>query len=274
MKVLFTDLDNTLLTTDKRISDTDLASIRKMMEDGHRFVIASGRPINSVLELAEQYDLIRPGLFASCFNGSLIYDVYNRSLVSQTTFSTSDARFLFREAAAAGLHVHTYSETHIVADHPTAELDYYVERIHMPVIIDPRFEAHLNHDPWKLIVMSMEARATLQDFQTAHAKWQEGRLNHTFSCDFMLEYSSIHASKGSSVEALCKHFAIPLSDAIAVGDEENDISMIEAAGVGVAMNNGIDSVKAVANYITERDNDHSAVSEVINRFILNAEPSA
>ncbi len=269
MKILFTDLDQTLLTKDKRISDTDLSSIRKMTAAGNGFVLASGRPLPSVLKLADEYDLIRPNFYVSCFNGSLIYDCFHKETIRRLGVPYEDARTIFEEAAKEGLHVHTYSDTHVVADHESEEYHYYLAHIHMPGIIDHDFEKHLTHEPCKLIVMSLASRERLQQFQKEHEAWELPRLDHTYSCDYMLEYTHKGASKGTSVAALCERFHIPLSDSIAVGDEENDMSMIETAGIGVAVANARENVKAVADYVTERDNDHNAISEVIERFILN-----
>lgn len=268
MKILFTDLDGTLLTTDKRISDRDLGSIRKMTKAGHRFVIASGRPLPSVLLLAKEYDLIVPNFYVSCFNGSLIYDCYNEKTILQLGVPYEYADYLFEEARREGLHIHTYSDTHVIADHETEEFRYYLAHIHMPGIADHDYRKHVTHEPCKLIVMSLESRERLNAFQKEHEAWQQGKLDHTYSCDYMLEYTKIGASKGASVKMLCDIFQIPLSDAIAVGDEENDVSMIEAAGCGVAMRNASRTVKSHADYVTENDNDHDAITEVIERFIL------
>ncbi|MBR6451153.1 MAG: HAD family phosphatase [Lachnospiraceae bacterium] len=268
MKILFTDLDGTLLTRDKRISDADLASIRRMIGAGHRFVIASGRPLPSVLKLVDEYDLNRPNFYVSCFNGSLIYDCYEKKTIRQITVSYEDAQYLFDCAAKEGLHVHTYSDTHVVSHHETEEMTYYLAHIHMPGLVSKDVKKYLTHEPCKLIVMSFESRLRLQEFQKKMAPFEEGRLSHTYSCDYMLEYAALEASKGASIRVLCADHGIPVSDAVAVGDEENDISMIDAAGVGVAMKNATDAVKSHADYITQRDNDHDAITEVIERFIL------
>ena len=74
MKILFTDLDGTLLTDDKRISETDMRSIRAMIDAGHKFVMTTGRPLTSVKQWAEQYGFLEPGFFLVSFNGGLIYD--------------------------------------------------------------------------------------------------------------------------------------------------------------------------------------------------------
>ena len=66
----------------------------------------------------------------------------------------------------------------------------------------------------------------------------------------------------------CELLQIPLANTVAAGDQENDISMIEAAAVGAAMKNATDAVKASADYITENDCNHSGVAEILRKFIL------
>ena len=74
------------------------------------------------------------------------------------------------------------------------------------------------------------------------------------------------ANKGYGVEFLCDFLGVPIENAVAIGDEENDISMIRNAGVGVAMKNAVQSVKDAADYVTEHDNNEDGVAEVIEKF--------
>lgn len=268
MKILFTDLDGTLLTTGKRISDTDLSSINKMIDAGHHFVISSGRPLPSVLKLANEFNLIRPGFYVSCFNGSVIYDCYNQKMLQRLTVAFEDVQYIFDEAQKEGLHVHTYSDEAVISAKDTEEYRFYLSHIHMPGIVSTDFKAYMDHEPSKIIVMSFESRDRLIRFQKEHAPYTDGRLNFTYSCDFMLEYASLQGSKGNALLAMCQLLGIPVSDSIAIGDEQNDLSMICAAGLGVVMANGNDSVKEYADYVTHNDNDHNAITEIIEKFIL------
>ena len=84
----------------------------------------------------------------------------------------------------------------------------------------------------------------------------------------MLEFSHLQSNKGDAVRFMADFYGVPMGDTIAVGDEENDCPMIEAAGVGVAMANASQVVKDVADYVTERDNNHSGIAEVIEKFVL------
>ena len=77
----------------------------------------------------------------------------------------------------------------------------------------------------------------------------------------------LNIDKGTGVKDLLEKINIDPSEAIAIGDNFNDIPMIENVGMGVAVKNGVDEIKSVANYVTENDNNHNAVAEVIQKFI-------
>ena len=70
------------------------------------------------------------------------------------------------------------------------------------------------------------------------------------------------------MEELTRILNMPLDSTVAVGDEENDISMIQTAHIGVAVKNGIPEIRNVADYVTENDNNHDAIAEVIEKFVL------
>ena len=78
-------------------------------------------------------------------------------------------------------------------------------------------------------------------------------------------------SKGNSVKILSNYLSINIDDVICIGDNENDIEMVKYAGLGVAMGNGVDSLKEVADYVTDT-NINSGVANVINKFILAKNP--
>lgn len=267
-KILFSDLDGTLLNTHKAISSENLSAIHEMTSNGHKFVIATGRPIPSALRIAEKYHFITPGFYIASFNGGLIYDCYEKKTIQKCTVPFSYVRYLFDEAAKVGLHCHTYSRTHVISEHDTEALRHYTKHIGMPPLVVSNVLDALTEEPVKLIIISLDGRKPLTQFRDAHAEWENGRLCSTFSSDILLEYANPLSTKGNAVRFFCDYFHIPLSNAIAAGDEENDITMIKAAGIGVVMANGSDIVKAHADYITAQDNDHDGISEIIHKLIL------
>ena len=108
----------------------------------------------------------------------------------------------------------------------------------------------------------------LVDFRAEMRKTTEGKLFDVFSKPEMLEFSHMQSNKGAAVKFMADFYKVPVADTIAVGDEENDCPMIEAAGVGVAMANASQVAKDIADYVTVNDNNHSGITEVIEKFVL------
>ncbi|HOO28266.1 MAG TPA: Cof-type HAD-IIB family hydrolase [Lachnospiraceae bacterium] len=268
-KILFADLDGTLLNSEKNIAENDLRAIREMTANGHKFVIATGRPIQSAIHIAQKYDFITPGFYIASFNGGLIYDCYEKKTIRKYTVPFSSVSYLFREARKADLHCHTYSRTHVISEHDTDALRHYTAHIGMPPLVVDHILDALEEEPIKLIVISLDSRKKLDDFRKKHASWEKGKLSSTFSSDILLEYANPASTKGNAVLFLCDYLHIPIENSIAVGDEENDITMIDAAGLGVVMQNGTDRTKQHADYITEHDNNHNGIEEIIKKFMPN-----
>ncbi len=269
-KILFTDLDDTLLDNDKNVSAEDLRAINQMISAGHRFVIATGRPVYSAKVVAREIDLYRDGVYLITSNGGVIYDCGAEQTIHAFTVDLDIVDKMFRAASSEGLHIHTYTDTHVVSMRETEELKIYCEKIKMPYKILEHIPEDLPHLPPKMIVMSIKegSRGILKEFRDKYADLSAGRLDSVFSNDYLLEYLPVGTSKGNAVTKLCALLGIPLEDSVAAGDESNDISMIDAAGVGVVVQNGTDLAKSHADYITKRTNNESAIAEIVEKFIL------
>lgn len=269
-KILFSDLDGTLLDDDKNVSAEDLGSINEMIEAGHRFVIATGRPLYSAKVVARELDLYRDGIFLACSNGGLIYDCGAERTISASTLDTDTVRVLFDHATKEGIHIHTYTDDYVVSLRETPELIGYTKAIKMPYMLLERIPEDLPAPPPKLIVMSIKenSRAILEDFKKRHAGLVQGKAHSVFSNNWLLEYLPPGVSKGNALRRLCSMMDIPVEDSIAAGDEANDIPMLDAAGLGIVMKNGTAEARSHAKYVTERTNNESGISEIIRKFIL------
>ena len=270
-KVLFSDLDGTLLDDDKNVSDEDLASINAMLDKGHRFVIATGRPIYSAKLVARNLGLYRNGIYIAASNGGVIYDCETEKIISAQHLDLDTVDVLFRAALAENLSIHTYTDDNVVSVVKTPEIEAYTTRIMMPFRMLDAIPADLPAPPPKLIVMSIKegSRQILEKFERSHAALVEGRAQSVFSNDFLLEYLPVGVSKGHALVTLCKLLGIPADDSVAAGDEANDIPMLDAAGVGVVVQNGTDEAKSHADHVATRTNNESAVSEIIEKYVLS-----
>ncbi len=270
-KILFSDLDGTLLDDEKNVSSRDLDSINKIIAEGHRFVIATGRPLYSAKVVANELSLYRPGIFLACSNGGVIYDCGEEKVISANTVDFDTVGKMFKAASDEGLHIHTYTDDHVVSLRETPELKGYCKRIKMPYRILERIPEDLPAPPPKFVVMSIvegRSRQILEEFERKYRDITEGHVESVFSMDFLLEYLPPDVSKGNAVMMLCDLLDIPVANSIAAGDEANDISMLDAAGLGVVVKNGNDAAKSHAGYVTNRTNNESAIAEIVEKFIL------
>lgn len=267
-KILFTDLDGTLLQSDHKVSDENKKAMGKALENGHKIVIATGRPIASAKQIARELELIREGCYVIASNGALLYDSHQDKILQEASFPKKYLRPLFESAYEEGLHIHTYSHDHVLSERDTPEIRWYEKAIRVPALIVEDVCDYLTYDPIKSILINKESKEQLIRFRNKMEDWIQGKLTSIFSSDIMLEYCPLGVSKGRAVQELCKLLSIPIEHSVAAGDAENDISMIQAAGIGCVMRNGSAQTKEYADYITTKDNNENGFAEIIEKFLL------
>jgi hypothetical protein len=265
-KIFFIDLDGTLMNDDKTISEENRNALRQMVDTGNYIALATGRAISSARKIAKELGLTRPGCYLVAYNGAIVYDCAADCVLSNKKLPIEYEEYLYNEAHEAGIYIQTYSDTQVLAQAHTKELDFYIKKTKMPYRIEKDMWSILNEEPPKMILIDLEDKHRLETFQQEHMEWQNGKCTSFFSCPEYLEYCPLGATKGFGVNFLCEFLKIPHENTIAIGDQENDIPMIQAAYVGVAMKNADQKVKDYADYVSEQDNNHSGVAGVIKRF--------
>lgn len=268
MKVIFTDLDGTLLSHDKSISQGNRAAISKALDQGNKIVITTGRPLPSAKILAKQLHLCGEGCFLIASNGGLIYDCFHNQILYEVGLKKEYARYLMDEAHKWNLHIHTYSKTNVLCERDSDDLHYYENAIQVKAHVVPNATDIIDFDPWKVILIDRTSKKRLEDFQAEHHVWAKDKCASVFSCDHMLEYCPFEATKGNGVRFLTEYMHLNPQQTIAIGDAENDISMIQAAGLGVAMANASTETKEAADVVTRADNDHDGFAEVLHNYVL------
>lgn len=267
-KVLFVDLDGTLLDDKKQVAGKNREMIEKAMEAGHQVILNTGRPTVSARIVAKQLNLDRPGCYIVTYNGGEIYDTYREETLFRKTIPKAYVRRIFDEAHKAGLHCQSYDHQGILAERDCAMLQRYMKRTNVQARILPDVTAVMKEDPVKMIVMDMDDHQKLVAFQQELADWTRDKMDVVFSCPEYLEHIPAGVSKGTGLQKMCELLDIPVENTIAVGDEENDLPMLQAAGLGVVMKNASDSIKTWGDYVTEHDNNQAGVAEVIEKFLL------
>ena len=268
-RILFMDLDATLLCDDKTVSIKNRAAIQQALDGGNYVVVATGRPVESGRIVVKELGLTMPGCYMIAFNGSVLYDCSADRVLYEKTIPIQYVYQLFDKAHRAGLYIQTYNQTDVLTEKHSPELDYYISHSKMTYKLQRDVTMALESEPYKVLLVNLESRKILEEFQAANAAWAEGKLNSFFSCNQYLEYCPLGVSKGAAIEYLCRFLNIPIEHTIAVGDERNDVSMIQTAHIGVAVANAVEAAKKAADYVTVNDNNHDAIAEVIEKFILD-----
>lgn len=267
-------MDETLITRDKTITERARQKILEMLSEGNYFVLSSGRSTNSILNVLEtlgiQQNSPGGGIYASAYNGAVLYDCGSGETIAHYDVPVPTAQAIFDKAAGMGIHIQTYTDTHIISSADDREIAFYTNAIKSPYIVSMNLEKELSHAPSKLLAIDLDDRAKLEALRR---EVEESEIGADITCAFSnaqyLEFYNKKAGKGNALVNLCRALCIHVKNSVAAGDEENDISMLEAAGVGACMVNGNPAVKAHADYVTQQDNNHDGIVEIIDKFILN-----
>lgn len=265
-KIFFTDLDGTLLTKEKKITPATLSAIEAWTGAGNKFVLCSGRAIESVKAVKETSGLHFPGIYLVGYNGGEIYDCENDRIISRIALTMEQTGLVIQTAKSQGIHCHTYTDTHIISPADDAELHYYQKAIHTPAIICQDILPKLDKPPCKCIAIELNDKNRLEHFRETLQSLVGDELTLLYSNDRYLEIFPSSSGKGTAVKILCESLHIPLARAFAAGDESNDISMLRTAGTGIAMKNAKPPVKEAADVITPEDNDHDGLAPVLTKY--------
>ncbi|WP_026653199.1 Cof-type HAD-IIB family hydrolase [Butyrivibrio proteoclasticus] len=265
-KIFFFDLDGTLLTSEKKISDKTMDALKKFTDAGNFFCINTGRAIDSAKAVYTGLGLDFKGSFLCGSNGTEIYSVDEKKYIYKTGVPLDLVPKIFEISKRTGIHCHTYSEDSIISPYNGECMDYYRRVIKTPLIVTEDVLSYIKEPPSKMIAIELHDHDKHEAFRREVEEMAGGRLTLLYSNPYYLEIFPSDAGKGSAVKRLADFLGIPVENTYAAGDEENDISMIEAAGCGIAMINGTDKVKSIADVITTDDNNNDGLAP----FLLNA----
>ncbi len=265
-KIFFFDLDGTLLNSKKVITTKTLEALREFTDAGNYFCINTGRAIDSAKAVYTGLNLDFKGSFLCGSNGTEIYSIDEDRYVFKTGVPLELVPKILDLSEEYDVHCHTYDEGHIISRRNGECMEYYRRVIKTPLIVTQNEMEYVKEPPSKMIAIELHDHEKQESFRIALQEMVGDRLTLLYSNLYYMEIFPSEAGKGSAVKRLADILGVDIKDTYAAGDEQNDISMIEAAGCGIAMINGTDLVKRSADVITSLDNDHDGLAE----FILKA----
>ncbi len=272
-KLLCLDLDGTFLNTKKEANPVDLEAVNAMLAKGHSVAFATGRPTKSGIDLAKKFSLAGEGFFVIGYNGAEIYDTGEERSCFTNPLAIEAFSYVKERAEKEGLCCLTYDATHVITDRGKDDDAFYSYRKDLmlpPKLVEDTEEyIRKNSIPiFKTICTTLKGKEILESFREKLLTYAAEKNLYALVTSYkLLEIGPGNVSKGTGIMALCDILKVAPEDTIGVGDESNDIEMLRTVGHPVAMANGAEEVKALAEYVTEKDNDHGGVAEVIERYI-------
>lgn len=264
-KMIFSDMDGTLLKSDIEISEKNKSAIKMAVEKGVQFVICTGRGVFGVEPYLRQLGLVGQEGYAICQNGGAVYDLRDMSLAIRESFSPEIFKPIVYYARELGLELYYYDDRTFIAERESERVKNYCKVMGSSVKL---MEEPLTHPGEFTKCLVTGDREKLLLVQKMIMETAGDALDCFFSSPIFMEVVKKGVSKGKIMEITAKKAGIPLEEVIAVGDSHNDISMITKAGMGIAVANAEEEVKKVANFITKNSCEQDAIAEVIETFIL------
>lgn len=265
-KILALDLDGTLTNSRKEITPRTRKALIEIMKRGHTVVLASGRPEQGVLRVAESIDLHKYDGYVLSYNGGRVIKCSTGEVLHAQYLPEKVVPEIFNLADELGIGMMTYNQKGIVANMHNdefMELEAFIN--HMDIV---HYENPMEQitEPVNKCLGTAPVESALKYVKIFQEKFQ-GYISVGRSEPFFIELMPLGIDKAVSLGRLSAMVGLGRENVIACGDGYNDISMVEYAGLGVAMANAQDELKEVADYVTF-SNDEDGVAHIIEKYIL------
>lgn len=264
-KMIFSDMDGTLLKNDIEVSEGNKFAIQEAVKKGVQFVICTGRGVFGVERYLEQLHLLGRDGYVICQNGGAVYNLKDMSLSIKESFSPRVFIPIVHYARTLGIELYYYDDRLFMAEKETDQVKKYCQVMGSAVKVMKEPLAH--EGEFTKCLMTGE-RENLLLVQKKVKELAGNDLDCFFSSPIFMEVVKKGVSKGHIMEQTAKKANIPIQEVIAVGDSDNDISMIQKAGLGIAVANADPEVKEIADFITKNRCEQDAIAEVIEKFIF------
>ena len=266
-KLLVLDVDGTLLNDAKEISKRTLAALLKVQQMGVRIVLASGRPTYGLMPLAKMLELGNYGGFILSYNGCQIINAQNGEVLFERRINPEMLPYLEKKARKNGFAIFTYHDDTLITDSPDNE---YIKNEallnNLKIIREDEFSTAIDFAPCKCMLVSDKEKALI-GLEQHWEKRLAGTLDAFRSEPYFLEVVPCGVNKANTLGALLEHLGVTREEVIAVGDGVCDVTMLQLAGMGVAMGHSQDSVKVCADYVTA-SNEEDGVALAVEKLIL------
>jgi len=265
-KALISDFDGTLFSSDGRIPDENTEAIGEFVASGGKFALCTGRMTASAIIMLEKFPFNQ---LIAAYNGCEVWDNVNKKTLFSTGIKTELALKIIDFAHEGKLLSFVYRGEEVFTEEATEFSAFYADTCKVKVRAVGDLKEFVKNN--KIVTPKVMLAGYPDQIEASLKKSTE---IFGMDCEIaesykgMLDFMPKGCDKGLAVKALAEIWGIKPEECVAIGDELNDAPMLKAAGLGVAMKNGREELKAIADAVTDADNDHGGVGETIRRYCL------
>ena len=268
-RIMFSDLDETLLVN-HHVPKVNQEAIFKAREKGLKFVPCTGRAFNMIPEILKEigtYD--QEGEYSLCFNGGLIVENKNNEILHFKGLEFDIAKEIFENARNLDVCVLVFTLDCCYIFHADEnEIERKIAQKAKFEVIEDYNLNFLKDEKIAKILYEKRDMDFLKSLETKLPQSIKETCSVAFSSGRYMEMNTKGVDKGYGMRWLVNHLGFDMDETIGIGDNYNDVEMIKTAKLGCAVACANDDIKELAQYVTEKDYDEGAVSEVVEKFIL------
>lgn len=271
-KLFVADMDGTLLNDNKEISEKDIQTIKKLQGSGIKFAVATGRHDSMIKSYLKHLDLRVPVI--SC-NGAMVREPFSDQVFLAQALPKEQCLQVIDTCKQWGAIFHIYGHETIYGESLSHKMLYYHnlnkrlpadEQIKLLVVPDCRDIVNKGPEPlYKFLILADESRRLSSVIEQLS---RLDGLNVTWSGPMLCDVMKNGITKAYALQRLAEGLGIKREEIAAIGDQHNDIDLIEYAGLGIAVANAEDALRVKADAETTATNNEHAVSEAIENFLL------
>lgn len=266
-KLVAIDVDGTLVNDDKKLTNRTIEAIKKASKENVKIVISSARSFYRLKDYLEKLDLLKDEQYTICFNGAVIVQNKTKKTLCSYNFEIEEINELVNIAEKLKTNILLYSMDNVFTEQFPKVIENTKSFRNVKFDIVNFKEKDFKKDKIYKILLVNNSDNILKIRRELPKELLE-KYEITSSIPECIEFVKKGITKSNALNNICEKCNINKSEVIAIGDADNDIQMIDFAGLGVAMENATDLLKEKADYITS-SNNNDGVGEVIEKYILN-----
>lgn len=258
------DLDGTLLNDAKELTPRTVATLRQLAAQQVQLILCTGRPINAIWPYLTQLALTGANNYVVTFNGALVQQVATKQILAQQSLNKAALAPLvdFAQTVAWPLDILDFEQVYPLTELPSS----LYQQMNPKLNFVPRTFASLDANlKYSKAVVAADHQLLVAGQQQLPATLQTA-FNVASSRTNLLEFSPQTVTKATALDVLLQRFGWQRQHLMAFGDQLNDLSMLQAAGTGVAMANGVAAIKAAADRVTTASNDDDGVARFLQAY--------